>query len=49
MALKFCPTKITQNVRDYAAQQNSEENREQGLKQMQEEFQKQGSSLYQKV
>ncbi len=50
---KFCSMKITQNVRDYAqshaAQQNSDEKREDGFKQMQEEYRKQGNSLYQKV
>ena len=50
---KFCSMKITQNVRDYAQNQviaqNAEEEREQGLKQMQEEYQRHGNSLYQKV
>ena len=46
---KFCSMKITQNVRDYAAQQTIDSEREDGLQQMSEEFRQQGNSLYQKV
>ncbi len=47
---KFCSMKITQNVRDYAASQHSEtELRDNGLKQMQEEYHKQGNKLYHKI
>ena len=40
---KFCSMKITQEVRDYAAQK---EEAETGMKQMSEEFKKLGSELY---
>ena len=41
--------KITQNVRDYAAQQTIDSEREDGMQQMSEEYRQQGNSLYQKV
>ncbi len=46
---KFCSMKITQNVRDYAAQQTIDSEREDGMQQMSEEYRQQGNSLYQKV
>ncbi len=45
----FCSMKITQDVRDYAAQQgldNAEDAIEKGMDEMAEEFKKQGSELY---
>lgn len=46
---KFCSMKITQNVRDYAAQQEIEKERTEGMKIMQEEFEKHGKKIYQKL
>ncbi|OUY07791.1 phosphomethylpyrimidine synthase ThiC [Acinetobacter populi] len=46
---KFCSMKITQNVRDYAAAQKNQPTPEDGMKHMQEEYRRQGNSLYQKV
>lgn len=50
---KFCSMKITQEVRDFAAKQNSQEfvaspieNAEDGMKQMSEKFHEQGGELY---
>jgi phosphomethylpyrimidine synthase len=44
----FCSMKITQEVRDYAAQQGVEENivLEEGLKAKAEEFRQQGAEIY---
>lgn len=50
---KFCSMKITQEVRDFAAKQNSQEfvaspieNAEDGMKQMSEKFHEKGGELY---
>lgn len=50
---KFCSMKITQEVRDFAAKQNSQEfvaspieNAEDGMKQMSEKFHEQGGEIY---
>ncbi len=45
---KFCSMKITQEVRDYAAQKELEESKalEQGMKEKSEEFKEKGSEVY---
>ena len=42
---KFCSMKISQEVRDYAAQKEAAE-KEQGMEQMSEAFRSHGSELY---
>ncbi|MYM61781.1 phosphomethylpyrimidine synthase ThiC [Pseudomaricurvus sp. HS19] len=44
---KFCSMKITQEVRDFAAQQEAEA--EKGMSEMSQQFKEQGSELYHKV
>ena len=49
---KFCSMKISQEVRDYAADReldNIDSAREKGMNEMSEEFRKQGSEIYSKV
>ena len=48
---KFCSMKITQNVRDYAAQQNNVENNEvsDGLQKMKTKFAEHGKQLYKQI
>lgn len=48
---KFCSMKITQNVRDYAAQQSTDLDieAEQGMQQMKEKFIAEGKQLYREV
>jgi phosphomethylpyrimidine synthase len=43
---KFCSMKISQDVRDYAAKQQEQEEVEQGMADMAEQFRKSGSELY---
>ena len=48
---KFCSMKITQNVRDYAAQKNhlAEHAVDDGLKKMKDKFAEHGKHLYQQI
>ncbi|MCP3907607.1 MAG: phosphomethylpyrimidine synthase ThiC [Oceanicoccus sp.] len=46
---KFCSMKITQEVRDYAAQQEAEKEAAEGMNEMSEKFRSEGSELYKEV